>query len=267
MRVMTLFILILAIMGILINFIPEMFFYFKVVTHMKYYGKFSDGLWLFYAGIYFTIDNNYGFIINITKLNASYYLVQSKLYLLPVNSSFNPDLLPSLPFKASSIKEVDNYTAILDISNSTFLQILFPQSDLVKTSLLNFSISNSTATVGPNNFFGCPGGFRPAETGNPHIPVDYYILYGLQYLLVGFLATHTNLSTKLFILMFPNYSLSESLKTHLGNLFMVLGYGNGIPAQDWLKWITYGFSRVLPINIILLVSAGVLAIYDYRRTH
>ena len=269
MRIITLFMLILLAVGILVNFIPTLSYFFGTVTHKKYYNSFSDGLSLEYCGKYSSlgVGYTYGFIINITKINGSYYLVQSKLYSLTGQIISSPYLLPSLPFFASSVREIYNYSAVLNINNSTFLSLIFPEGSIVKTSLLNFSIPNSITYLGPIEFLGCPG-YHYFST-NDDMTCVYYILYGSQYVLVHFLAFQSKLATDLFISMFPNYSSNESSKIQFGIcLSMNLGYGNGAPTQDLFSWFEYGFSHYAwPINVILLFSGGILAVFNYRKTH
>lgn len=294
MKALTVVALALLSVGILINFIPALAYYYGTVSHEKYYGSFSNGLSLVYAVMYSPLFNssyNYGFIINITKLNASYYLVQSKLYLLSgcsisfnsgfmhvsrttipsiktyllVNGSKDPS---SFPFSASYIKEVTNYSKVLNINNSTFLQILFPKSDMVETSLLNFNISSSIATIGIDKLLGCPGyhgaHIKIFNTVVDSVPIGYYMQYGSQYVMDALSCDGgTNTSTELFMSMFPN--LNESHKGQQGNLVMALVYSNGVPNQDLLNWFRYGLHIFSPVNIISIFIGMVLAVINKKR--
>ncbi len=273
MKKIMLFILVLAVIGILINLIPVSTYFFGTEIHEKYNNDFSDGLSLDYSGIFNLMGTNsssnlYGFIINLTKINGNDYSVQSKLYILTGEVIYSGNLLPSFPFQASRVIEIANYSGVLNINDSLFLSFNFPDGNVVKTSMLNFSISNSTTNMLPTNFVGYPD-IHSSEISNSNFTLTKvaYVSYGSQYVMTALMSVQTKLATSLFTSMFPNYSFNESFKTHPGQLLMYLGYGNGVPAQDWLGWFEYGFSFVFPLNVILLLSAGIIAIFSYRKVH
>ncbi len=270
MKKIVVFVLVLAVIGILVNLIPAATYFFGTEIHEKYYNDFSGGLSLEYAGVFNLAGNRYssityGFIINITMINANDYSIQSTLYILSGEVIFNGNLLPSFPFKASSVSEIANYSGILSINNYPILSLIFPHGNIVKTSFQNFTISNSTTNMMPNKFLGFPD-YHSGETGNFSFLI-YYVSYGSQYVMANFLDSMSKSATGLFTSMFSNYSFNESFKTGLGTLYMVLGYGNGVPAQDWLGWFDLGFSSAFPLNVILLLSAGLIALFSYRKVH
>jgi len=198
MRILTIVALILLLASVFINFIPVSAYYFGTALHEKYQGSFSNGLWLVYIGTYSpgpSLNCSHGFVTNVTKLNASYYLVQSKLYLLSGGEVlFNDHSNP--PFKASRVEEIYNYSEVLNINSSTLLQILFPQSNVVKTNILNLSISSSTTNwptpLSPYPFLGYTDYYQADVQIYPTIPAFtftniYYVLYGSQYVLSLFI--------------------------------------------------------------------------------
>jgi len=277
MRILTIIALVFLFASVFINFIPASAYYFGTALHEKHQGSFSNGLWLIYIGTYSpgpSFNSSYGFVINVTKLNASYYLVQSKLYLLYGNevsccANSNP------PFEASKVEEIYNYSAVLNINNSTFLQILFPHNNVVRTNIVNISISNSTTTYPsprpPYSFLGYTNLYHADIQIYPTIPAFiptdiYYVLYGSQHVLSLYLSSpSSNLDRELFMSMFPHYHFNQNLLTYRGSLFIQLAYGNGIPNQDWTGWLGFGFSRFASLDMLLIISALVIALYDQRK--
>ena len=276
MRILTIIALVFLLASVFINFIPVSAYYFGTALHEKYQGSFSNGLSLVYIGTYSpgpSLNSSYGFVTNITKLNASYYLVKSKLYLLSGEVSCNA--LSNPPFNASRVGEIYNYSAVLNINNSTFLQILFPQNNVVRTNILNLTISNSTTDMPtprpPYPFLGYTSFYHASIQVYPKIPAFiptdiYYVLYGSQHVLSLFLSTPiSNVNRELFMSMFPNYHFGKTLLTYRGSLFIQLAYGNGIPNQDWLGWLGFGFGKYAPIDMLLIIGALLVALYDQRK--
>jgi len=65
--------------------------------------------------------------------------------------------------------------------------------------------------------------------------------------------------------MFPNYH--SNLIAHTGVLNFYLAYGNGIPNQDWLGWLGYGFGKYASIDMLLIIGVLLVALYDFLRKH
>ncbi|MCW6170824.1 MAG: hypothetical protein LVQ96_06595 [Thermoplasmatales archaeon] len=274
MKKLTVVILALVIIGVAVNFIPASTYTFGTYIHKEYKDSFSSGISLEYYGIFGTVvKKNYtmydlGVTVNITKMKTEYYHVDSKLYKVypsPTGTGFNAKLLPAPPFYGSSVVEISNYSGNFTRSEYSLINMLFPNGNTVSDRILNFTISHSAENMNPSGYLGFPD-YYFNEPNFTNIEVSY-VHFGSQLAMSAFLTQASNNTINLLTYIFPSFTFNMSAIHVAGLTIMNLGTGNGVPAQDWFGWIYYGFGFAFPLNIILLLSSAILAVYVYRKAN
>jgi len=270
------FIAILITIGLGLNLIPMSEYSFGTYLPKEYKDSNSNGIKFEYYGI---LAGNYnkssnctymlGFTSNITKCNSNTYYAQSNLYKIiskdNIPSGFNGKLLPDVPFFGSSVKEVSNFSAKLNYNNQ-LINLLFPKNNDVNSIIGNFSIEKNYKNMFPEPYVGFPEyHFGKFNSYNSSAIIDY-IHFGSEYHMVT-LATpgRSKNAYRLFESIVPDYNYNNSQVDHSICLVIQLGAGNDAPAQNWSGWFLYGLSMYFPLNIILLIAAGIIAIYYYRK--
>ena len=276
MKKIIILIIVFIIFGTVINLIPVATYTFGNYIHEEYKNRDSNGISFEYYGIFgsFSPSNNsenhysYGITMNITKTNNTIYYVNSNLYKVCSSGSypigFNGNKLPNVPFLGSSVKEIANFSGNVSKNNYPILNIIFPYHHHVRSIIGNFSIQNSSVSMSPNSYIGFP----KYHFGNTTFSSSElsYVHFSDQYIMAYSVASDSNNTIKLFTSIVP-YAYNNSNMMNAGPMIINIGNGNDVPTQNWLGWFELGFNYVFPLNIILLLSAGIIAIYEYRRVN
>jgi hypothetical protein len=276
MRKFTALIIALLMIGILINFIPVSTYVFNTYPHEKYHDSFQHGISLEYYGVFgsFSAKNGtsyyYGVTINITKMGSEHYEVGANLYqIYPTSQSefiFNGNKLPGIPF-LGYVKQIDHYGGNLTGSEYALINLLFPNGNKVNAGTQNFSISSNETTMSPESYTGFPS-YYFGQTNFLKSEISY-VNFGTQHVMAYYLSSDSNSTVNFFTSLTPNFhfNISSMEKTHSGPMILNIGRGNDSPGQNWAGWFEYGFGFVFPLNVVLLISSGVLSIYLFRRVN
>lgn len=275
MKKLTVLILALVVVGVTINFIPVSTYTFGTYIHKEHRDSFSSGISLEYYGFFgAVVEKNgtlyfFGVTINITKMNAEYYQVNSKLYKVYPSTTgeegFNAKLLPAPPFYGSAVVQIANYSGNFTSSEYSLINLLFPKGNTVSDGILNFTISDSAKNMIPSGYLGFPD-YYFNEPNFTNIEVSY-AYFGSQRVMSYFLGFDSNSTISLFTSLFPDFTFNVSAMHRAGPMIINIGTGNGVPAQDWFGWIHYGFGFAFPLNVILLLSSAIIAVYVYRKAN
>jgi len=262
MRILGLIAIGLIILGVLINFVPMLSYFFKTYLPATYKGTFTEGAWLMYYGEINTYSVNlFAFKLNVTKLGYDSYFVNLELYKqqMELNKAYG---LSADLFKNAT--KIYTYSGRVNSSSYPFLKMLFPEGNTVEVKEQNISL-NYTIPGYASKTLDLFIGITPYHLVNKSIYIQY-VDYGSQkvmnYLSTDY-PTNLNLTKFLVDLIFPGYWNSS---ISILNIIMKLATGNAVPSQDWLDWLNFGFSfYAFPVNVILMVAGAIIAIYYYRR--
>ncbi len=255
----------LFLVGLLINVIPMMSYYFsEEYQTSNYKGEFKEGAvfdYYFLVGAFKEKNEVFslGMILHMYIINPNLYSVNVTTYkLMGTQVSFNIDLLPSLPFVAQIVKLINKNNVTIKYNESAMAELLFPASS--KIHLINDTISSQSHHELPRRYLGYPRYYFSEKYSR----FDY-LKYEKRFVLYGFSAPFTFNSTKILLsLIYPQ--ISEMAPSYnLVVINAVLGGGNDVPPQDWNGWLKYGIAVAFPVNIVLIISGVIVAIVYSRR--
>ncbi len=266
-------ILALALIGLLVNLIPMFTYASGPYLHEEYKNNFSQGTTLEYYGIFGLFPTNkgayydLGITINVTAEKAGSYSIQSKLYQINTSANlragFNGKLLPAPPFFGASVSQIADYSGDVNSSGYSLIGLLFPSGNSVSNGFQNFNISSSGKYMSPNSYLGLPT-YYFGNTSISRLEVNY-VNMGSQRVMSTFVASDSNDTIGFFSSLVPNFSFNQSNMGNSGPMILTLGGGNSVPAQNWLAWFEYGFNFAFPLNVILFLASGIIAVYLFRK--
>ncbi len=264
LRLSTLLVVVMILMGTLINFIPVATFYFGSYLAEPYQNTFSDGSSLVYYGTYGVFINStgqpysYGFKEVITSEGGSHYSMGTNVYKLTGTSiDFNINNLPASPFSATQISDVYHNVAIVTVDSNPFLSLLVPNGTEVKTPLFDASIlSNNVSQLAVRPFLGYP---NYHNVKMPTFNILQYVRIGTQYVMANMIYLQN------FTLFFHYICPDATVAGSNAGVNIMIGSGNSVPQQDWLGWLYYGFEASLPLNAVLLGTGFIISIIRFRQ--
>lgn len=256
MKVSRIIAIILVILGISFTFTPVLVYYTGSYSQDQFHDQFTNGVKFDYViletGANSIGEEWFGFVLNFTYMGGFLFELNDTLYSVTGSGISSGHGLPGNPF-TGNVSLVKSESKQLNWNNSEILQTFFPRQTVVKTSMLQVTISSETKAFGPFT----QTGYAIYRIGSD--PNVTFIQYRDWYVLGGEGGNSVNYSS-LFTFLGENNS---GISTSIGGIY--IGLTNDAPVQDWQSWIIVGYYQIFPFNLALIAAGIVIGLVSSRR--
>ncbi len=259
-------VLVLIVAGIAITISPVITYATGQYSSEEFHNSIQPGSFFTFvgaAGGYSASSKspfNYGILINVSFINNMKAEVELTLFSLGGNhTGFNIQLLPKLPFIASSVTSIYTDSFSTNLTSSPILPILFINSTNRNSVIGNLSVNDTSFTSAPYANLGNPQYDYISINGTPTL--NYYVIYSNMKVLTDF-SLFNGQAVPLMKWIYPYFNSSED---NIANLVIEFGSSNTSPVQDWGAWFQWGFAITFPINVVLIGAGIILYILRFRR--